>query len=593
MSGVGGRNIINGTVEQADREGEPQEKGKITAIEDQQVVKDTAQKSREKPLETISSTNAKLPHSTTKETGHDTIEPGDVATEPCPKPISEPDTLVNDITADSRQEQGEDTSTSTSRSSVEAWLHQTTFAAEATDNSSRKRKRSSSDPSGLHTLLRWTEPFIRTSDRCNLLEDEMSNNQGQLPITPSSTIKSGKSKNKFPQSSDWISQRLRTYGLHQGDDDTFNKYKDFKEVVERILRGERSPRSIVKSSSAVRFKEKQRYFAKANEDTLVHNLIDCIIKPRRRVKYEIEEGIKSSDIDGTSIGDSSSEENREHILAEPDDNHGWVVAEYWDDGLINEYNLEFNRYFLPFVTQDGELTKNLEKCEGMTNPKPDFIYGINRDKYAIPLNVQISAEIQLVREVVPMMYDPVLIIEGKSDRGEAGVAENQACRSGAALVNAARMLREAIGDEDVEGADGRTFVFSATLCPAVMEIWVHWAEVLYIDGEQVTEMDGPYGKESMKTPCKKKHVLYHMNSLEQKALKNPDFLDKFRPFLHNVLDWGCIERFNQLRDLYARLYAWQKLSDEEKKKRQDGSRVEATEETAHAGKKRARKGERT
>lgn len=57
------------------------------------------------------------------------------------------------------------------------------------------------------------------------------------------------------------------------------------------------------------------------------------------------------------------------------------------------------------------------------------------------------------------MYDPALVIEGKGARGEDSEAVNQACRAGAALVNAGRLLRERIGDPDVEGADDRTFVW--------------------------------------------------------------------------------------------------------------------------------------
>ena len=52
-----------------------------------------------------------------------------------------------------------------------------------------------------------------------------------------------------------------------------------------------------------------------------------------------------------------------------------------------------------------------------------------------------------------MMYDPALILRRKSDRGEAGKAENQAYRSGAALVNVAGILRENIWNQDAKGAD--------------------------------------------------------------------------------------------------------------------------------------------
>ena len=70
-----------------------------------------------------------------------------------------------------------------------------------------------------------------------------------------------------------------------------------------------------------------------------------------------------------------------------------------------------------------------------------------------PLGVHISTEMQLVREAVRMMYDPAFILRGKSDKGEAGKAENQAYRSGAVLVNAAGILCEKIWDQEANGAD--------------------------------------------------------------------------------------------------------------------------------------------
>lgn len=86
--------------------------------------------------------------------------------------------------------------------------------------------------------------------------------------------------------------------------------------------------------------------------------------------------------------------------------------------------LKFDRYFHPSITNNGLTTMDLDKSEGITNPKPDCIYGISPDEYDTHLGVHISAEIQLVREAVPMMYDPVSITKGKSDRGEAEKTEN-------------------------------------------------------------------------------------------------------------------------------------------------------------------------
>ena len=107
------------------------------------------------------------------------------------------------------------------------------------------------------------------------------------------------------------------------------------------------------------------------------------------------------------------------------------------------------------------------------------------------------------------------------------------------LVNAGRKLRERIGEDDVVGADLRTIVFSATLGPKTMEIWVHWAEVL----EAGTE--------------------FHMNMLASKSLADKHALPELRRSIHNILDWGCLTRMKELEDLYKRIHIWERVNFEQ------------------------------
>lgn len=61
-------------------------------------------------------------------------------------------------------------------------------------------------------------------------------------------------------------------------------------------------------------------------------------------------------------------------------------------------------------------------------------------------------------------------------------ANNQANKGAAALINAERMLRERIGESGVtSGPDRNTFIYSVTLNLGIMEMWVHWAEILGSD----------------------------------------------------------------------------------------------------------------
>ena len=248
---------------------------------------------------------------------------------------------------------------------------------------------------------------------------------------------------------------------------------------------------------------------------MLDNLIPCIIKDRRMVSSQ------------------SLAQTGEPV--EPTDNREWLVTEYWNDGMMRQRNLDFARTFLPI---SEELKRKMQKVVGMKNPRPDYIYGLNPRKY-VPSSSSppTSDETENIRQISPGIHDPILLIEGKSDKGSAVEAENQACRGGAALVNAARLLRARIGEKDVKGADDRTFVFSGTLCPNSMEIWVHWAEVF--------DTEPP---------------VYHMNSLEVGHLKADKFLSTFRGFFHNILDWGCIARYNnELKPFYDRIYAWERM----------------------------------
>ena len=133
--------------------------------------------------------------------------------------------------------------------------------------------------------------------------------------------------------------------------------------------------------------------------------------------------------------------------------------------------MNFTRGFSPDDSEfDARMEKDKEKDEGMTNPRPNYVFGLSRTKFNAPRHIDISKDTQCIQDIVPLILDCMFFIEGKSDRGEAAEAENQACRSGAALVNASRMLRERINEPDVKGADSRTFLYSATMSPKIMEI---------------------------------------------------------------------------------------------------------------------------
>lgn len=343
-----------------------------------------------------------------------------------------------------------------------------------------------------------------------------------------------------------------------------SRYPKFEKDVRQILNGARS--SLLNPDSANRFQRNHEYYARANEDTFLQNILPSIIKTKRTVESRVRARAAESPEEAT-LGKSDSSTTTRFLTKEALDTQTPIegISEkekeysdqyFQDDGLVVKINGEFRKTFLPnrFGDEgmDIELTKAMAKVDGMTNPRPDYTYGLRIDKHPIPSDVLVSPQIDFLLEVVPIMHHPFFMIEGKGDRGSMAEADNQACRGGATLVNAARILLERIGEPDVSGADDRTFVFSATLCPGLMEIWVHWAEVSRQDQTEQKQIG--------------RGVTFHMNRLASKALNDDGSAGILRKMLHNILDWGCINRDQKLSNMYDKIFAFERRQAEERRK---------------------------
>ena len=349
-------------------------------------------------------------------------------------------------------------------------------------------------------------------------------------------------------------------------------------MVQEIINRKRE--SSINPDSAKKFREVNRYYEKANENTFLHNILAIIIKPGRTVKsrvradaleldqeaqYQIqvqkdeedeedEEGHKAGA--EWHVGKVDTPSDTEHTLEQVAEQEGeksvqeheeYTVESFWDDGLAVKIDCEFRKGFLPIKEKDEELSRAMAKVDGMTNPKPDFTYGLRIDHYSIPNDVAVSAYIDFLLEVVPFLHHPFFIIEGKSDSGSKAEAENQACRGGAALINAARQLREKIGAQATEaaGPDEQTYIYSATLSPGLMDIWVHWTEV-----------------RTMHRP------LFHMHHLESIALRSHGAPGKLRMIIHNILDWGCVDRSPQIHEFYSQIFEYERTTSAENRRQQ-------------------------
>ncbi|KAL8993919.1 MAG: hypothetical protein Q9169_005983 [Polycauliona sp. 2 TL-2023] len=333
-----------------------------------------------------------------------------------------------------------------------------------------------------------------------------------LPSTPiiahqsSSTANTGASQEpalKYPTDAQWVASRLRTHRLCQNDREAFAKYPKFEEQVWGILNRKR-----VSSVDPVDFKEFEiawDEYKDKNEDTVLNKLLPFFIKEKRTVSIE---------------GTADTEDAK-------------AVVSFLKSGLVEISNREFQRTCVPFQ-QDGSpvdkvLVDALAKIDGITNPKPDRTYGISMKKHlfpseGFPIPPEIAAWLQIMRDI----HHAFFILEGKSFQGNMLDAWNQVNRGGATMNSAIRRILATLGFPNIVGADHRSFVFSATLCPGYMDIWVHWVEV----------------------PAPGALPNYHMTKLVSKSLDDEESFGKLRKYLHNILDWGCGSRFTGLQSMY-------------------------------------------
>ena len=330
---------------------------------------------------------------------------------------------------------------------------------------------------------------------------------------------------------------MKQHGLLQNNS-ALQKYPEFEQRLRDIINDERL--SAMKKKQLGEFEKVSRNVERLGEDTFVGSLLPLIINRkytgiRDMSDQEAAEIIKKLD----SLEGSEREAMQKEYL---------YTTKLWiDDGLFTTINSEFRTTLLPNKYSDHlgfepELAKAMAKREGMKNPKPDFIYGVHPDCFPTKLNVMLSPETRTILEISPALFHPFLLIEGKADRGSMAEAQNQACRGGATVINAERILREKIGQLVTQGVDETTAIFSATVAPGLMEIWVHWAEII--------------GKDD---------ILFHMNRLASKALNDKEQVVGLRRILHNILQWGCTTRRGDLNTFHEKLNEHQKAETEQQK----------------------------
>ena len=322
------------------------------------------------------------------------------------------------------------------------------------------------------------------------------------------------------------------------DDEAFAKYPQFETMVRGILGQERN--SAMKLSSAKRILATRDAYKRQNEATFTSNMVPLIVKASRSGKPPSQTTAIPTPAESqlTEAIDVSTPADDQDAVAETINN----LSKYFlTDGIITFLNQDFARTLLPRgddKTTEKQLAKALEKSPGMTNPRPDYVFGFSPKQFSLPFDTSSFSEVSALLDVVNGMNFAYLIIEAKSDGGSLATAENQACRGGATLINAHRQLiakTRVNGQGEKVGPDEKTFVFSCTMGPSTMVIWVHWAEVREEDT-----------------------TIFHMNHLTGHYLGNTQSLLTLRQQLHNILDWGLEVRMSELKALQPGLHAFER-----------------------------------
>ncbi|MDI1487610.1 MAG: hypothetical protein OHK93_006880 [Ramalina farinacea] len=291
------------------------------------------------------------------------------------------------------------------------------------------------------------------------------------------------------------------------------EHASLRQVVDAIINSTDS--SALKSDSIQRLNKRVQSAETYDEATVLGTILPCIIRSDRTLshsKVRVEE-LGLSDI----------------LLATDED--------FEESGMDFVFDQKLTRNFMPNLYLDTVFKEDAAKAQqeylGIKCPKPDRVYGLSRNAYARPSHCVARSSTLDLMEVVPTLHHPFYLIESESSNGNTGTAEFQASCGGATIVHAARLLLEQTGQNDQEEADGidqRTFIFSTTLDSSFIKFWVHFAVLESIGQTQ------------------QKRVTYHMEHLRSvHFLVGEGNLAILRRICYNILDWGVRGRDAMLR----------------------------------------------
>lgn len=176
----------------------------------------------------------------------------------------------------------------------------------------------------------------------------------------------------------------------------------------------------------------------------------------------------------------------------------------------------------------------------MKNPRLDLCFGVKQDAFspdAKDVNDLFSQYTMISSEI----YHAAFTVEVKSAQGSIEDAENQSCRSGAAMVAARRQFNAAQFNKARTnlGPDLDSFCFTMSLVPQMANIHMHWAEVK-----------------------KENTTIYYMNVMKSYVLhagRGAQIRD-LRHNINNILDWMTLTRRNAVQAICDKIQSRIELS---------------------------------
>lgn len=311
---------------------------------------------------------------------------------------------------------------------------------------------------------------------------------------------------------------LELNNMLQQDKKAYAKYPDLKELVRSIIGLDRG--SVMPASTAQQLAEIRQMHEKSDEMTYLVPFITKLIADTRMVKP-------------TEIAD--------HIEA----SQQWIARPWTEEMLRPAYQQGFKIETLPTLETSNKVHREMLKdFPRVTKPIPDLLFGLFRQAFTSSERLTNSGHYGCV-EVSDQSAHSFFLIECKTQSPLAD-AINQACRGGAALVNARRYFNALAEPKPSTSepagtapqppfepyADLKSIAFSMELDLRVAWIYVHWAEV---------QVDKP--------------VRYHMNMVASHGLADDEgevFLP-LRRHVDNILDWGTLKRKREIQETIKKI----------------------------------------